>query len=157
MNDQTLPKTETEVELVSLTERIEAWAHYLCVNKAVVKRFEDTESFTGKIKGLPSVAVIQSAEGLVMEQLFIKLVEHGKRLVSQGQPLPLQERPVIEIDPAVKACVRLSTLRKLILQRSGEWGVTRKNLPPHILSEVLSDFDLLINRVASQLKSAYIS
>jgi hypothetical protein len=142
----------------ALREHIAAWVGGTLANRAIVEPVEGTErGFIGKVKGVPSVLVCSAAvpngETQVLEELHAKLTIYAERLIAAGKPLPVWEKPPVTVPPEVRGLVRLSRLRTVLLQRAGEWGTQRKNLPAHAIDSLLADLDQLITRHANAMAS----
>jgi predicted RNase H-like HicB family nuclease len=135
----------------ALGERLNTWVSETLANRAIVAPFEETEQFCGRIRGLPSIAVMGASESEALTNLRNALVAYGNRLLALGQSLPRWDRPVIEVSDQVRRVVRLSTLRDLVKERCKGWGDGRQNLPAHALDPILADFDQIITRHAMNL------
>lgn len=141
-------------ETSELMSRVEAWAGRMLSSRAIVEPLPETDQYTGRIKGLPSHATMAPSESDVIEILRAKLVSHGLMLVGQGKALPFSDFEVPEVKAEVKACVRVSVLKKLLLARAGAWGTSRKNTPPKAIALFLADLDQLITRHALAMPSS---
>jgi hypothetical protein len=137
-----------------LMERVSAWADRMLSTRAVVEPLKDTELFTGRIKGLPSIASMERTESEVIEVMRIKLANYAQAQIANGKALPFSDIEAPEVKPEVKAVVRLSVLRKLLLARAGAWGTNRKNTPPKAIALFLADLDQLITRHALAMPSS---
>lgn len=151
--------SEANANTSAMRDRINTWVSTTIANRAKVEPVEGTErGFIGKVKGVPTVLVcsadVENGEQQVLEQLRVNLTKYAERLIAAGKPLPVWEKPVLEVPPETRGLVRLSRLRAVLLQRAGDWGTQRKNLPAHITDAVLADLDQLITRHASAMASA---
>jgi hypothetical protein len=146
MTDLLIPTGES-----ALRYRITRWVAETLANRAVVEPLAETEQFTGRVRGVPSIAAVAGSESEVVEDLRVKLRTYAERKLAGGSALPEWDKPVVEVSDAVKRVVRLSTLRALLKDRCKQWGDGRLNLPAHALDPILADFDQIITRHAMNL------
>ena len=141
-------------ETSELRERVFAWAGRMLSTRAIIEPLKDTDQFTGRIKGLPSIAAMGGTESQVIAIMRNLLEVHAHISIAHGKALPFSDIEAPEVKPEVKAVVRLSVLRKLLLARAGAWGTNRKNTPPKAIALFLADLDQIITRHALAMPSS---
>jgi len=134
----------------ALEQRFHDWVMQ-ALDRVVVAPIAETDLFVARVKGYPSLSIGGRSEEDAMRQLSNELQSFAQRRLANGGTLPVFERPVRLIPPATMACVRISTLKRELKERSKSWGVTRRKLPPHLIEDILAEFDLLITRHAAAM------
>lgn len=131
---------------------LEAWVSGTLANRAVIAPLPDTDQFTGKVKGIPSIAALGLTEGEVMDALRDQLVTYGETKLAQGHALPIWDTTAPEVSADAWSLVRVSTLRKLLKQRAAMWGAERQQLPVHCVERCLVELDAVVTRHAMQMQ-----
>lgn len=136
----------------ALRDRLAAWVSGTLANRATIAPITETDHFSGKVRGIPSIAAIGLTEGEVMDALHIQLMTYGETKLAQGHELPVWDTAAPEVSAAAWALIRVSTLRKLLKERASMWGAERQQLPVHCIERVLVDIDAVVTRHAMQMQ-----
>lgn len=135
-------------------DRLKAWLN-VAMNRVHASQVADTDVYAAKVKGLRQCVGTGSTEALAISDLEGKLTSWAEHRLTGGEELPFFDRPMVVVPAEIVRCIRLSTLRKLVIARAGQWGVVRRKLPPHALDPLLADIDQLITRHAAQMNGTH--
>jgi hypothetical protein len=134
----------------ALEDRIRAWVRE-ALTKAVVKPIPDVDRFSATVPGIRRAygsAVTESAALIDLEASL--RVYAGERLAA-GDALPTFKAPAPPASTQILGLIRKSRLRRLLLDRAGEWGASRQLLPAGAIDAFCADLDQLITRHASAM------
>lgn len=145
---QVVPVTDAKAD------RLKAWIN-AAMTRVNVARVPDTDVFAARVKGLRNFVGTGSTEEIASRDLEQRLEHWAKQRLTGGEELPFFDRPLVVVPAEIVRCIRLSTLRKLVIARSVQWGVARRKLPPHALDPLLADIDQLITRHAAQMNGTH--
>jgi hypothetical protein len=121
------------------------------LQRLVVAAVPETDLWLARVRGHKSLSATGRSETYAVLKLEDALMTYAMQCLMSGRPLPVFERPQITVSADTVAVVRVSTLRKQLLERSRQWGCTRTKLPPQAIELVLADMEALINRHAASL------
>ena len=137
-----------------LRTSLNTWVCSTLANRADIKPVADTTGFVGTIKGLPSILASGESEAAVLGSLDALITAYAEKTIASGKALPIWEVPAPEVSADAWSLVRVTTLRKLLKKRAGEWGALRQQLPTHAVERCLAEIDIVVTRHAVQMQGA---
>lgn len=146
-------------EPASLRERMRTWAA-TAMTRVKIDPLPDSQLVVarvdpGHVPALRNVAGMGLTEEIAMEELSRAVDAWVEARIGAGKALPELSKEATCASPDILKCIRMRTLRGLVLHRGSQWGVQRTKLSRAFLLSLASDFDRLVSqRVASQLESA---
>lgn len=135
----------------ALAERKAAWVSETLANRAVVMPLAETTQFSGRVRGLPSIAVLGETEAETTGKLREAIDAYAERLLAAGHELPFWGRALPEVSPDMRRLVRMANLRRLLKDRAAQWGAPRAHLAAGICEDFLADLDQLLTRHAIRM------
>lgn len=135
-----------------LRGRISDWVSSTLANRGVIEQLAETTTWTGRVKGLPSIGIVGESQGEANEKLRTALEGYAERQIGAGKSLPTWQPDSAEPSPDAIALVRIAILRRQLKERGAQWGAARQCLPPGVVERCLVEIDAVVSRHAMQME-----
>lgn len=152
-----------DIEAIPLSERLHSrqratlkdWLNQMA-SRIVSKPIDETDLWLARARGIRHLTASGGSEAMAALALEDKLREWAAGLLLDGRELPAVEKPRVTASDDAWNLVRVSTLRRLLLQRGNDIataGSQRRRLSESTIEACLAEIDAVVTRHALALQS----